>query len=441
MGMKVTFRLRNNQPGKPPIQQKETPIIMFVSFGYYEVDNKKNKKYIPVKYSTGENIKPCNWNGRRAKQTSKFDHDNFNTRLENLEICAKSALLELKNENILITPGNLKNRINEFTGRKVKDHIPSLNEFIEQFINDIESGEILTEKDKRFSYSTIKYIKGFKSQFNQFQKKRGIKYNYDDINMDIYHDFIKYFTEKDYSLNTMGKYIGTLKQIMNVSKSKDYHSNNQYNQKAFKKPQAKAFDIYLSETEVKKIYDLNLNETLGLARDIFLVGCYTSLRYSDYGRIHQDNIKVFENGNKVIVINQQKTGDNVIIPIRAELEVILKRHNYNLPKTYAQKINKRIKDVGRLAKIDEELIIEKIKGGLVVKVKTPKYKLIKTHTARRTGITNMYKAGIPIIDIMKISGHMTEKEFLKYIKISQEETAIRLGDHPYFIGNPLKVVN
>jgi len=44
----------------------------------------------------------------------------------------------------------------------------------------------------------------------------------------------------------------------------------------------------------------------------------------------------------------------------------------------------------------------------------------------------MFKAGIPTIEIMKISGHQTEKEFLKYILIDEEETAERLSVHPYF---------
>ncbi len=72
------------------------------------------------------------------------------------------------------------------------------------------------------------------------------------------------------------------------------------------------------------------------------------------------------------------------------------------------------------------------KGGKLIKNELPKYELIKTHTARRTGATNMYLAGIPTIDIMKITGHRTESEFLKYIKVSKQETATKLSSHPYF---------
>ena len=41
----------------------------------------------------------------------------------------------------------------------------------------------------------------------------------------------------------------------------------------------------------------------------------------------------------------------------------------------------------------------------------------------------MYIAGIPTLSIMKITGHKTEKAFLKYIKISEEENAEILTKH------------
>jgi hypothetical protein len=73
-----------------------------------------------------------------------------------------------------------------------------------------------------------------------------------------------------------------------------------------------------------------------------------------------------------------------------------------------------------------------MRGGLKVTTHVPKNELIKTHTARRSGCINMYLGGINVIDIMKISGHKSEREFLSYIKVSKEETASALQSHPYF---------
>jgi len=67
-----------------------------------------------------------------------------------------------------------------------------------------------------------------------------------------------------------------------------------------------------------------------------------------------------------------------------------------------------------------------------------KWEKISCHTGRRTFCTNAFLAGIPTVSIMQISGHSTETNFLKYIKISKEENARKLAEHKFF--NNLKVV-
>ena len=85
-----------------------------------------------------------------------------------------------------------------------------------------------------------------------------------------------------------------------------------------------------------------------------------------------------------------------------------------------------------MAGITEPVTTVRTEGGRQISRTLPKYKLVASHTARRSGATNMFIAGIPSISIMKITGHHTEKSFLKYIRISQEENARLLSDHPFF---------
>ena len=54
---------------------------------------------------------------------------------------------------------------------------------------------------------------------------------------------------------------------------------------------------------------------------------------------------------------------------------------------------------------------------------TMKWQKLMTHTARRSFCTNMYLMGVPVMTIMAISGHKTEKSFRTYIKASGEEHA------------------
>ncbi|MFQ9504801.1 MAG: tyrosine-type recombinase/integrase [Alistipes indistinctus] len=124
----------------------------------------------------------------------------------------------------------------------------------------------------------------------------------------------------------------------------------------------------------------------------------------------------------------------MVIPARPELLAILAKYDNRLPKSYEQKVNKYIKEVAREAGITEKVEISYVENGEKKTRIVEKCDLVKTHTARRSGATNMYMAGIPTIAIMKITGHKTEKEFMKYIKITEEESAMELMNHPYFSG-------
>jgi len=169
-------------------------------------------------------------------------------------------------------------------------------------------------------------------------------------------------------------------------------------------------------------------------RAVARLRCYTAQRFSDYSTINEGNIRILESGQRVIDLKQKKTGNHVVIPVRPELQAILDKYENRLPKAYEQKVNKFIKEVAREAGITEKIEVSYVENGEKKTHLVAKCDLVKTHTARRSGATIMYLAGIPTIAIMKITGHKTEKEFMKYIKITEEQTAMELMNHPYFSG-------
>lgn len=317
----------------------------------------------------------------------------------------------------------------------------NLNQYIQKFISDIESGKRITEKSTRYTKGTIKNYLGLQTQFNNFQNENRRKLNFDQITIDFYDKYVAFFNKKNYSPNTIGRHIKQLKVIMRASGEDGLHENKDIERKKFKSITAEVHPVYLTKKEVETIYNLDLsdNKTLDIARDIFLIGCYTAQRFSDYSRINSKYIKEVT-GGKIIDMIQKKTGEQVLIPIMPELEAILKKYDYNPPRTYEQKVNERIKLVCDKAKINELIETEEIKGGLKVTQSKSKHLLIKTHTARRTGATLMFLAGIPTISIMKITGHKTEREFQKYIRVTKEENAQTLMNHAYFNSVPLKIV-
>ena len=340
----------------------------------------------------------------------------------------------------------------------------SLNQYIQKFISDIQTGKRTTENGKRYTAGTIKNYLGFQSQFNEFQldprdrptaterkkrkdtdKPKEQKYrkkniDFKDITIDFYDQYVEFFNQKNYSPNTTGRHIKALKVIMRAAAEDGLHENKDIERKKFKVITTEVHPVYLTANEIETVYNLDLsdNKTLDVARDIFLIGCYTAQRFSDYSRINAKHIKDVK-GGKMIELIQKKTGERVTIPVRPELETILKKYDYNPPHTHEQKANERIKLVCAKAEIKDPIEIEEIKGGLKVTQSHPKHELIKTHTARRTGATLMFLAGIPPISIMKITGHKTEREFLKYIRITKEENANLLMNHPYFKGTNLKI--
>lgn len=415
---------------------------------------------------TPERIFPKYWNNKTQSFRKIEKNDTEFTEIEKIGIEEKfsnmrySLLKELTNLNgKKITRNWLESFVDKsYRKKKTKSEPETLIQFIRRFIIEASAGTRLTEEDSsRYRKSTVKNYLSFEVQFLEFcgiytekNKKKLQKegkplrpkkvISFKDITIDFYKDFMRFFNGKNYSPNTIGRHVKHLKVIMRLAEEEGLHTNVEYQRKSFKALSEKVENVYLKEAEIKKIHELDLSgqKNLEVIRDVFLCGCYTAQRYSDYSRISKDMISE-ESGRKVIKLTQLKTGEQVIIPIKPELETILKKYEYTLPHTWEQKVNEHIKDIAKLAGINEKVSFEEKKGGLTVKQSVPKNELIKTHTARRSGCTNMYLAKVPPIGIMQISGHKTEREFLKYIKVTKQQNADILSTHAYFIGNPLSI--
>ena len=128
--------------------------------------------------------------------------------------------------------------------------------------------------------------------------------------------------------------------------------------------------------------------------------------------------------NDFITYRQQKTNTSVTIPLHPVVKEILKKYNNQMPEPITdQRFNEYIKDACKMAKIDSVESFTRTVGGKLVTVSKPKYELVSSHTGRRSFCTNMYLHGLDTLMIRSISGHKTEKSFLKYIKVSQKEHA------------------
>lgn len=228
------------------------------------------------------------------------------------------------------------------------------------------------------------------------------------------------------------------------------HTNTDYKGRKFKVEAEAADAIYLTTDELMRIHQFtatpeNIAEicpdprksnrqqkaaALNLAKNKFLIGAFTALRVSDFNRLREVNLS--ENLIRIKPKKGTRKNEDVVIPIHPVVREILSAGFEIETQMSEQKLNEHIKEVCRLAGITQPVTTARTEGNRLAERTAPKYQMVSTHTARRSGATNMYKAGIPAISIMKITGHTTEKSFMKYIKITQEENAELLKEHPFF---------
>ncbi|MHA2030539.1 MAG: site-specific integrase, partial [Candidatus Kariarchaeaceae archaeon] len=317
----------------------------------------------------------------------------------------------------------------------------TLIEFIRIIIDESKDGNRLTKKGKKISPITIKGYNTTLNHLLHYQETTSSDIDFDLVDMVFYKKFTSYFHQQNYSTNTIAKHIKNLKVFMKEAYKRDLTSNSSFQNEDFRIIEEESDQIYLNDNELEMIYNMPLSDhpRLERIRDLFIVASYTGLRFSDLKLIKPEH---FINNETLLKIKTQKTDEIVVIPLHHTIKSILTKYEGKLPHVISnQKMNKHLKDMGRIAKINQTVSISITKGGLRVDKNYLKHELITVHTARRSFATNLYLAGVPTLTIMRITGHRTEKSFLKYIKVSPEENARLLAEHPYFKeSHKLKIV-
>ena len=157
---------------------------------------------------------------------------------------------------------------------------------------------------------------------------------------------------------------------------------------------------------------------------MFLIGAYTGLRYSDLVNVTESDI--VDDFAEVTAI---KTDKMTLIPFNHKVVKEIRLKHNGLPKAISnQKINKYIKIVcERVPQLHTTVSRTSTVGGVKLTTKSPKYKRIQTHTARRSFVSNLILQGIPPLDICQITGHSSEQMLLNYCKVKPRESISRIA--------------
>jgi integrase len=267
-----------------------------------------NKRII---FSTGEKINTNEWDPikQRAINSKKYPHNSeLNIWLDKIDTEIKSLFRAFNIENISPTPEIIKERINDRLFNKVNSKIPSLLVFIDSYIQ--ECAKIKNPNTVRTYVTTFKHLQSY-------ARNNKIHIDYTSITLNFYNSFINYLmNDLQLSQNTIGKHIQVFKTFMNEATDRGFNKRLDFRGRRFKRLSEPVESIYLSKEELEKIrlIDLTDKPTLERVRDLFLIGCYTGLRYSDFTKIRPENIKN-EAGGTYINIITQKTTTKVVIPL------------------------------------------------------------------------------------------------------------------------------
>lgn len=408
------------------LQSKKNPANIYIRLS---IDRKK-----VLRRKSGYIINPKDWSNETSfPKPNDEDLKNLKTDLQSLATYIEKQLNHATGKGIDITGDWLLMQIDTFQDKGEKKEKDQLLNYIQEYIDGLPYKELKNGK-RGVSAGTIKKYNTLKNKISGFESYVKKRFYIKDVDLNLRNDLVKYFLGVDQlSSNTTGRYIKFLKTVCLDASQNGIKVHPQLNLiKGFTEEAGKVF-LTFDELEIieNKTYE---REALNNAKDWLIIGCYIGQRVSDLLTLKNDNLTV-RNGLELLELTQKKTGKRVAIPLHPKVKAILNKRNGKFPdKISDQKFNKHIKDICKLAEINEH-----IKGGkMITNKKTkitrkqfgiyPKHELITSHVCRRSFASNFY-GEIPTSLLISITAHSTERQFLEYIGKSANDYAIQLAEY------------
>ncbi len=406
-----------------------------------------DSKKIDQKTKTGLTVKFSNWSESKEQVKNNIltpEKDLINNTLRKIE----NYLIEEYNTDHInqqyINKFWLKDKIKNFFGKadKTELHKVYFTDWVQKFIDESPTRLYKGEPVKK---RTIQHYTTTKYKLEAYEKHFNTKLRFQDIGLEFYRNFLFYCQNiEKINNNTIGGYVTNLKKWCKITDIEGLPINPQYRHSEFSTISNTTKDVYLTENEINKIYahDFSHSERLDNAKDNFIFGLRTGLRISDFLSLEKYNFI-----GDYIEITTKKTTQPVVIPLHEQIKNILEKRNGNLPHQISDaKFNEYIKEVCQEVGFNEmiegaKMIVQKEEDdffpdiSVISKNKSrkifgiyPKHELITSHTCRRSFASNLY-GKLPNMTIMAITGHKTETQFLKYIKITPKENAEKLKEY------------
>jgi len=367
-------------------------------------------------YSTGQKIPVRLWDShsqipkRTKSQNDQVIVNTVNFRLEKFKTLYLKLDMESNASGKKLTKELLKNEFDiQLKGVKRKEVPNNFDSCFDDFYN-------FKIKEGSWSKSTAKRYQMINGLIKEFEKyHRPIEMN--SLDDKWIRDFKDYCEKiKLHQVNTVGRNIGLVKTFLNYCLKQGYINQNNFKDVVVGREVTEQLALSKQDILLIEGLDLRENKRLERVRDVFLLGCYTGMRYSDFKRIKASNIS-----DGLIRIREVKDKKKFLqIPITERVRIILDKYEMNIPVISEQKFRDYLKEVFKLAGFTQNRIKSTKIGKNVVEKEVPMYELMGTHTARRSFITHMLNSGVPAKAIMKITGHRSINNFQLYYKPTNE---------------------
>lgn len=343
------------------------------------------------------------------------------------EYGAQVSQNHLMNNGMEHNAHNFKSYINN----KLRGVEASINKNPVDFINAyIERKSQMVNKDtqRKIVDGTIYNHRNALKRLQQFCSDNNLRLTWELFNAQLEERLTAWMMSKNYTANTIAAQYSIMKVWLSEAEIEGLITN-----KSFHRYQTKCQDvenIYLTVEDINKLYALDFNDeaikaqiapfsNIEITRDLFIVACWTGLRFGDWKDLSTANINT-----DTMVVHTHKTNTTVVIPLHPMVKAIITKYNGALPKSVDKTHTiQHIRKCAELAGISEQVSLGRVKGGQSIIRTGAKYQFLMNHTARRSFATNMYLKGVPTISIMAITGHTTEANFMKYIKVDKEQHA------------------
>lgn len=164
---------------------------------------------------------------------------------------------------------------------------------------------------------------------------------------------------------------------------------------------------FLTMSEIRKIERIKLEGKEAVVRDLFMLGCWSGLRWSDLSTLEEASIS-----NGVLKKRMCKTNLDVTIPISTLFwgkgQEIINRYHPITKLSHCVKCNSTANRI--IKSIAERVGINKS---------------VHFHLARKSCSSNLYQMGLPMQEVSMILGHSKMETTQKYYIFGKEKSLIK----------------